>query len=578
VGEQAEGRQGMGPRLGGWLRSIKPSKSTVGKDAVAGIPGAVGSVPDGMAAAILAGVNPVYGLYASFAGPIAGGVAASTRLMVITTTSAAALAAGSAIAGIPAEERAAALFMLTIIAGILMVAAGLVKLGRYTRFVSLSVMKGFLTGVAVNIVCGQIPDLLGVPAEGDFALAKGFNALIHAADADLTSVLVGLGALAILLLLMHTRLATYGAVVALIIPTVATLWSDTIQRVSDVGDIPSGFPLPHLPDFGQLLSAQIWIGAVIVAVIVLVQGAGVSEGVPNPDGSTSNINQDFVAQGTGNIASGFFRGQPVGGSVGQTALNVAAGARTRWASIFSGVWMLVILVALSGVVGKVAIPTLAAVLIFAAAGSIRPAELKTVWKAGLNAQIAMTSTFLATLFLPIAVAVGVGVVISLLLQLNREAIDLSVVELVPQPDGHFVERPAPATLRSHEVALLDVYGSLYYAGAKTLEARLPDPVGAERPAVVLRLRGRTALGATAFAILERYAGRVEEAGGRFFLAGVQPALLEQLHRAGRIGEDFDSRVFAATDTLGESSDAAYQAAQEWVAAASAAPANDSGPH
>jgi sulfate permease, SulP family len=578
VREQDKGRQGMGAHLGGWLRSVKPDKRTVGKDAIAGIPGAVGSVPDGMAAAILAGVNPVYGLYASFAGPIAGGVAASTRLMVITTTSAAALAAGSAIAGIAAEERAGALFMLTIIAGILMVAAGLLKLGRYTRFVSLSVMKGFLTGVAVNIIFGQVPDLLGVPAEGDFAVAKGFNALIHAADADITSVLVGLGALAILLLLMRTRLATYGAVLALVIPTVATLWSDTIRRVSNVGDIPSGFPLPHLPDLGQLLSTQVWIGGVIVAVIVLVQGAGVSEGVPNPDGSTSNINQDFVAQGAGNIASGFFRGQPVGGSVGQTALNLAAGARTRWASIFSGVWMLVILVALSGVVGKVAIPTLAAVLIFAAAGSIRPAELKTVWKAGLNAQIAMTATFVATLFLPIAVAVGVGVVISLLLQLNREAIDLSVVELVPQPDGHFVERPAPATLRSHEVALLDVYGSLYYAGAKTLEARLPDPVGAERPAVVLRLRGRTALGATAFAILERYAGRVEEAGGRFFLAGVQPALLEQLHRAGRIGEDFDSRVFAATDVIGESSDAAYQAAQEWIATGSFARTDEASSH
>jgi sulfate permease, SulP family len=84
----------------------------------------------------------------------------------------------------------------------------------------------------------------------------------------------------------------------------------------------------------------------------------------------------------------------------------------------------------------------------------------------------------------------------LLLQLNREAMDLTVVELIPRPDGRFEERDAPATLPSHRSTLLDVYGSLYYAGARTLQARLPDPAGSESPVVVLRLRHRTTLGAT----------------------------------------------------------------------------------
>ena len=86
-----------------------------------------------------------------------------------------------------------------------------------------------------------------------------------------------------------------------------------------------------------------------------------SESAPNPDGSSSDANRDFFAQGVGNVAAGVFQGQPVGGSVGQTALNIAAGARTRWASIFSGVWMLVILIAFSELVGDVVMATLAAV-------------------------------------------------------------------------------------------------------------------------------------------------------------------------------------------------------------------------
>ena len=161
--------------LRGWYGDVRPEKGTIGKEALAGVPGAIGSVPDGMAAAVLAGVNPVFGLYASFAGPIAGGLTASTRLMVITTTSAAALAAGSALAGVDPAERPAALFLLTLLAGVLMLAAGILRLGRYTRFVSHSVMIGFLTGVAVNIVAGQIPDLTGVDAEGRFAVGRALD-------------------------------------------------------------------------------------------------------------------------------------------------------------------------------------------------------------------------------------------------------------------------------------------------------------------------------------------------------------------------------------------------------------------
>src|SRR5450755_4891499 len=125
---------------GRWLRSVGPERSSLRADIVAGLPGAISSVPDGMAAAVLAGVNPVQGLYASFAGPIVGGLTSNTRLMVITTTSAAALAAGSALQHVPQAQRPAAIPLLVILVGVVLVAAGIIRLGRYTRFVSYSVM------------------------------------------------------------------------------------------------------------------------------------------------------------------------------------------------------------------------------------------------------------------------------------------------------------------------------------------------------------------------------------------------------------------------------------------------------
>lgn len=323
-----------------WLRSVRPKRSDLRQDVAAGLPGAIGSVPDGMATSVLAGVNPIYGLYASFAGRLFGGLTASTRLMVIAPTSAAALAAGSVLSDIEPSQRDEALALLTLIAGAVMVLAGVVRLGRYVRFVSHSVMVGFLTGVAINIVLGQIPDLLGATAEGPFALAKAIDVLLNPGRIDPASLLVGGTAVVLMILLARTRLAQIRALIALIVPTVIVLVADlgSVQLVEDIGSIPSGLPIPQLPDLG-VISLSLVTASLSVAVIVPVQGAGVAESAPNPDGTGSDTNVDFRAQGIANLTTGLFRGLPVGGSVGNTALNISAGARSRWAAITSGLWL-----------------------------------------------------------------------------------------------------------------------------------------------------------------------------------------------------------------------------------------------
>jgi sulfate permease, SulP family len=549
-----------------WLRSLRPDTGTLRQDAVAGVPGAIARVPDGMASAVLVGVNPVYGLYASMAGPIGGGLGVSTRLMVVTTTSAAALAAGSALSDFSGPDRPEALFVLSVLAGVMMIAAGVLRWGRFTRFVSASVLTGFLTGIAVNIILGQLGDLLGSPQKGSPALIKAWNVLSHPSEMSVTAAAVGVSALLLMVILSRTRITSVASLVALGIPTLVTLGSGNLIRVDDSGKIPSGIPTPHLPQLSLLSSLDLIAGAAAVAVIVLVQGTGVAEAAPNPGGSASDPNRDFIAQGVGNVASGLFRGQPVGGSVGQTALNVAAGARSRWASIFSGLWMLLILVLFSGVVGKIPIPTLAAVLIFAAASSLRLDRIDTILRTGLPSQIAFFVTFAATIFLPVTAAVGIGVALSLLLQVNQEAVDLRVVRLTRAADRTLVETPAPPTLPSREVTLLDVYGTLLLAGARTLQTRLPDPTGSEQPVVVLRLRGRTTLGATAFIVLADYSERLRAAGGHLFLSGVQPDLHKQLQDAHRVDLQDAVTVIPASDSIMESTQQALDDAQAWLAA------------
>jgi SulP family sulfate permease len=542
-------------RVKEWWADIRPAAGTLRESAIVAAPRTAASVPDGMAAAALVGVNPIHGLYASFAGPIVGGLTASTKLMVITTTSAASLAAFSALQAVPAEDRLSSLFLMTVLAGALMLLAGFLGLGRFTAFVSHSVMTGFLTGVAVSIFLGQIPDLVGATeVEASGSVGRAFEVIFNLGLIDLPSLTVGVTALLLLVVLPLTKLGKYSALIALTIPSLLVAlfeFFDSVLLVENTGEIVRGFPAPVLPRIGQF-SLELLAGAFAVAAIVLVQGAGVAQSYPNPDRTRSDQNTDFMAQGWANVASGFFRGIPVGGSVSQTALNVSLGARDRWASIVSGVWMILVLVFLSGLAGQVAVPTLAAILIVASIGAIRPVEITAVWRSGLQSQIAMVTTFGATLFLPVSAAVGIGVALSLLLSVNREAQDVKIVSLTEREDGSLVEGPVPEKLESRSVTVLNIYGSLFYAGARTFENELPRVGEAEKTVVIIRMRGRTVMGATAFSVLASYAGELDRQGGRLYLSGVDHGLVSQFEESGRVTASAPIRLAEATPTLGES--------------------------
>src|SRR5690606_802326 len=144
-----------------------------------------------------------------------------------------------------------------------------------------------------------------------------------------------------------------------------------------------------------------------------------------------------------NVASGFFRGLPVGGSLGSTAVNVLSKAQSRWSVIFSGLWMAVIVLVFPGLVSYVVMPALGALLILASISTIKPSELLSIWVTGWSPRLAGAATFLATLFLPMQAAVGIGVVLSAMLYLNASSADISVVELVERPDGRIEERKRP---------------------------------------------------------------------------------------------------------------------------------------
>jgi sulfate permease, SulP family len=522
-------------------------------DILAALVNAVVSVPDGLASAALAGVNPIYGLYTSIAAPIAGSAIVSAQLMQIATTSASALVAGQAIAVYPAHQRSEALFLLVVLTGAFLAVFGLLKLGRLVRFVSHAVMTGFLIGVAVVLILDQFAPLVGYAPRGGNEVTQFINLLMNSRHFHFPTIIIGLMALGVAFGVSRTRLANFSALFALLVPSllVALLGWESVRRVADVSPIPRGIPVPVLPNL-ELFSVELLLSAFALAVVIAVQGAGVSQSVENPDDKPVSPSRDLLAQGAANVASGLLSGIPAGGSVGQTALNVSVGARTRWSGILAGVWMLVIVLLVPGLVGRVPTAVLAALMIQAGILAIDYREALSIWRTGGAARWSIVVTFLATLVLSIPVAVGVGVALTVVLYLASSASDVTVRQLIRLDDGRIAESEPPKLLPSNAATVLDVEGSLFFAGARTLFDALPAVSNAKRPVVILRLRGYTRVGATLIDVLDEYADQLAEAGGRLYLTGLDENVATQLRCAGKLDLDNVVQLVAADAILGAS--------------------------
>jgi SulP family sulfate permease len=546
-------------------RQQLPGRAILVQEGLAGVNSTIGSAPDAMANAILAGVNPLYGLYAAMIGPAVGALFTSTQLMIISSTSAAALAANQSLGGLSGDERDRALFLMVILIGVFQILLGLLRAGQLTRFVSYSVMTGFLAGVAMLMVLSQFPTVTGIEATGSNKLTQAFSVIFNLAETDPLTFGTALLALLFIIVLPRTPLGNLGVLVAIIVPSVlvGVLGWNSVQTVRDVGEIARGFPRISLPSFSDLTPGMI-SGSLAVALIVIVQGAGVSQSVPNPDGARRSTSRDIVAQGAANLAAGLFRGVPVGGSLSSTALSVIAGSRTRWAAILSGVWMALVVLLAPGLIAYVAMPALGALLIHAGLGTIKPQEWLEIWEIGWAARLASISTLLATLTLPIEAAVGMGMVLSAMLYLYQSSGDLSVVELVEQPDGLIEERKRPHRLKGNHITVLDIYGPVFYASANTLGRLLPSPDGAKNPVVVLRLRGLTKVGATLINVLAGYARKLKEVNGRLYLSGMSEQVYQQLGDAGKLRREDSVQTYDATPIRGQSTRAAIAHAQEWL--------------
>ena len=540
-------------------------RDTLGKDAIAGLVLGVESVPDGLAAGLLAGVNPIAGLYAYLFGTIGGSLFTSSAFMAVQATGAMAIVIADVPAVHSADDPAQALFTLSMLTGVVMLAAGFLRLGSVLRFVSNAVMVGFISAVGVNIILGQLANLTGYKAEGANRVIRAINTLVHPGELHLQSLAIGIVTVVLILVLERTRAGPLGLVLAVVVTSagVAILGWSGVATVRELSEVPRALPLPGAPMLR--LVPSLVVPAVSLAFVGLIQGAAISANFPNPDGHYPDASRDFIGQGAANVIAGIFRGMPVGGSMSATSLNKSAGARSRIALMIAGVVMAVVIIAFAGLVGHIAMPALAGLLMLVGFRTIKPADLQSVWKTGTVQKTVLAATFVLTMVIPLQYAVLAGVGLSVILHVVRQSNQITINRWQLDPDGNLIETDPPPQLPAGEVVALQPYGSLFFAAAPVLESQLPAPAAtALNSVVILRLRGRTDLGTTFMDVLRRYAQTLTAADSKLVIVSASERIQEQLRVTGVTDLIAPQNIYGGDERVGATLKRAYTDAIAWI--------------
>jgi SulP family sulfate permease len=266
-------------------------RSTLSSDLVAGLTFALVGIPQAMAHALLAAVNPVFGLYTLMLATPVGALFTSAVYMNVSTTSALAVAVGGTLTTYPSSSRGMVLVTLVFLIGVFQVILGLLRLGWVTRFIPFSVMTGFMTGVAVLIIIGQLGDFTGYYSSYSGKIAQVADLVLNEESIKLATFAIGLLTIVLIYLLGATRLSKFSWVLALLLASGTAILLNqylaaNIKLVEDITDVPPALPSLVLPDPSLIL--RLIIPAIAIGIIGLVQGAGVSQTFPNPDGKYSD--------------------------------------------------------------------------------------------------------------------------------------------------------------------------------------------------------------------------------------------------------------------------------------------------
>ncbi|MCK6474829.1 MAG: C4-dicarboxylic acid transporter DauA [Planctomycetes bacterium] len=514
-------------------------------DLMAGIVVGLVALPLSMALAIASGVPPQHGLYTAI---VAGGLVAllgGSRVQVSGPTAAFVVM----LAPISAKFGLGGLLLATLLAGIIQMLMGWLRLGQLIQFIPHPVTSGFTAGIAVVIATIQVKDFLGLSFPGTPETWFERVTLIaeHLSSVHWPEVALGLATLAVLILWPRVTRKVPAPLVALGVAAAAAFAAKQVWPALQIATINSRFngipqlpPLPCLPwNFpgpdGQpmVISLELLRDLALPALAIAMLGAiesllsaVVADGMT---GQTHDPDAELLAQGTGNIVAPFFGGFAATGAIARTATNVRSGGRSPLAAVFHALFVLAAVLAVAPLLGYLPMAALAALLLLVAWNMSEVKHFVHVVRVAPQSDVLVLLTcFTLTVVFDMVVAVTAGIVLAALLFMRRMA-EVTGARLVEE--HHRLDAPLPPGVVLYEIA-----GPLFFGAAQKAMSAL-GTVGNGHKVVLLDLRGVPAMDATGLVNLESTLARLQGAGIYVILAGVQPQPGSVLEKAGWQDED-----------------------------------------
>lgn len=519
------------------------------KDVVAGIIVAVIALPLSIALALASGVGPEQGIYTAIIAGFLISFFGGSRVQIAGPTAAFA----TIVAGIVAQKGMDGLILATILAGIILILMGLLRLGNLIKYIPYTITTGFTAGIAVTIAIGQIKDFLGLTYPAGTVtietMQKAEALVKNISTINLQAVIVGLVCLAILIIFPYINKTIPGSLIAVIAGILMVqLLHMNVNTIGDLYEISNKLPSFHFPaftlsDIGAILPNAFTIA--ILAAIESLLSCVVADSMIN---SKHRSNMELIAQGIGNVGSALFGGIPATGAIARTAANIKNGGRTPIAGMVHAITLVLILVVLMPYAALIPMPCIAAILFMVAYNMCGWRAFVNLCKSSPKSDIiVLVVTFVLTVVFDLVVAIEIGILLAAMLFMKRmsEVTEIEGWKYIDDEDD-----PDSITLREVPAHTLvyEISGPMFFAAADKI---LKISVNSDTRCLILRMRSVNAIDATAMHSLEQLYESYEKKNIQIILSHVneQPkTVMEKSDFVKKIGaENFCAHIDEALD-------------------------------
>ncbi|WP_085920072.1 SulP family inorganic anion transporter [Halomonas sp. CSM-2] len=532
----------------GWLRSYHRRLLT--QDLLAAVIVTLMLVPQALAYALLAGLPPEMGLYASMLPLLLYAIFGTSASLAVGPVAVAALMTASALSSFAepgSPEYIGAALVLAALSGLILIAMGVLRLGFLVNFLSHPVISGFVTASGILIAISQLKHILGVEASGHNVVELLSALFGQWQQVNVITLLIGLSVWAYLLICRKrlnvwltksgvpsswAGLIVKAAPISAVVATTLLAWGFQLEQrgVDVVGFVPSGLPAITLPNLDQSLWLGLLPAALLISLVGFVESVSVAQTLAAKRRQRIDPNQELIALGMANLGAGVSGGSPVSGGFSRSVVNFEAGAATPLAGAFTALGIVLATLLLTDLLAFLPTATLAATIIVAVGTLIDLPAVKRTWQYSRSDGVAMVATLLLTLLHSVEVGIISGVVLSLGLHLYRTSQPHSaVVGRVPGTE-HFRNVKRHEVETDEHVALLRIDESLYFANARYLEDTVMT-LAARSPSlkhIVLTCQAVNVIDASALESLEAINGMLNDAGAILHLAEVKGPVMDRL--------------------------------------------------